>query len=105
MSGPMIQDGIDAVRERPRVFLKNDSVRELSIFLTGYCFGLDMACPSGFPHGNELVAFRHWLANRLRGGPNDELETLLLSASDNDDAEAFQRFFVFWEEFLRGGSS
>lgn len=104
MAGQMLHDGIDALRKRPRVFLKNDSARELCVFLTGYCFGLDMACPSGFPHGDELVAFRLWLANRLQRGPNDELETLLLAASSNDDAEALQRFFGLWDEFLLGRS-
>jgi hypothetical protein len=93
-------DAIQVLRKRPRMFLKRESVSDLFIFLTGYCYGLDAADPASSPHGEDLRAFRNWLASRLGSGPHGELETWLLAES-TDEADAFRRFFEFWDEYLR----
>lgn len=100
MSRPRTQDAIDAIRKRPRMFLRRDSIRDLSVFLSGYCFGLDSAYPEDFPHGEDLRAFRDWLALRLAENGVVEWETLVLAESDHDDEQAFEAFFVLWSEFL-----
>jgi hypothetical protein len=105
MDTPTAKEAIDAVRKRPRMFLKRDSVHDLCIFLTGYCFGLDVAGPGQFPHGDDLQAFRRWLAERLGKTEQDDLDDLLLAESNNDDAEAFQMFFALWDEFRAKASA
>jgi hypothetical protein len=82
------------------MFLKRESVSDLFIFLTGYCYGLDAANPASFPHGEDLRAFRNWLASRSGIGPHVEVESWLLAES-TDEADAFRRFFGFWDEYLR----
>ena len=99
------QDAIAVIRKRPRTFLKRASVRDLSVFLSGYCFGLDLAHPQDFPHGGDITLFRQWLMLRLEGTGEAEWASLLLAECNNDDEQAFDAFFLFWDEFLESSAS
>jgi len=77
-------------------------MKDLEIFLTGYCFGLDSVLPSQeFPHGKELREFHLWLLSRFNDGRAMNLDDLLIRESSGDDAAAFDAFFALWDEFVR----
>jgi len=108
MSTKTVVFALESIRQRPLMFLRRISVRDLESFLTGYSFGLDVAEPSGFPHGNELRRFHDWIRTRtgeqFLAGERDrrtvlEVEDLLLQETDQDDGRAFALFFTLWDEF------
>jgi hypothetical protein len=86
------------------MFLRKRSVSGLDVFLSGFCFGLDMACPEGSPRGGVFRHFGEWLLERQYGSspkPSQfEWLKLILVLENGDDEAAFARFFLLWDEFL-----
>jgi hypothetical protein len=103
----LLRDAIAAIRCRSGMFLKRRSLRELDTFLTGFCFGLDMAQPEGFAHASDLRDFRKWLVAQQFNDSVDhnsvQLEwiDLVLNTENGNDEAAFDRFFFLWDEFLQ----
>jgi hypothetical protein len=96
----LLTEAIRRIRERPQMFLVKGSLIELDAFLRGFCLGLDMGRPvEEFPHCSQLRDFQRWLNIRTPGHIHKSWQDLLLTMVANDE-EAFERFFVLWEEFL-----
>jgi hypothetical protein len=102
----ILENAILAIKSRPRVFLRKLSLRDLDVFMTGFCYGLDAGRPpEEFPHCNEFREFSDWLGSKF---PREKWQSwleLILEAEGMDDEAAFHRFFVLWDEFLQTRSS
>lgn len=94
-----IEYAIDAIQRRPLAFMKERSITYLIGFLSGYGFGLDVACPDEFPH-RGLGDFRTWLRKRLRHHGRMEVEELLLAETSHQEFAAFDLFFTYWGEHI-----
>lgn len=89
---------IEALRQRPLMFLRGGSVTELLVFLAGYSFGLDVARPDEFPH-RGIGDFRTWLRQKLGRSEGGEVQDLLLAETGNDESAAFALFFDYWDTY------
>ena len=98
----LVRDVIAKIKDRTRMYLERRSLRDLGVYLAGYCHGIDSALLIGPSSSySELARFGDWLRDRYGASSRTEWEDVLLEASSGNDEAAFDEFFVRWEEFLK----
>ena len=93
-----IYDLLGWIRKKPGLYIVEPSIYRLHSFLTGYDAGLGHA---GFILRDEadFHRFHDWVAHRLGFGESTSGWVNMIRDKSASDAEAFQRFYVFLDEF------
>src|SRR5687768_13167613 len=94
----LVREFIGYIRQRPRIYLRVESLRQLGVYLCGFSTGLDFA-GNDTPPGDELGRFFAWVRNRYKAGSASQWDDLIIEACNGDDRAAFDTFFVLWDEY------
>lgn len=91
---------IGAINSRPEMFLSKRSINDLDTFLRGYIYYRKSHEIEEDENDRTLEDFKcHWLPEKL-GHPGTTMWIQkLLDASQNQE-EAFEKFFLYWQEYL-----
>jgi hypothetical protein len=89
------------VRPRPGMYIGNEDVRTLAMYVRGYCDGrLSVGFPAFPPdEASILHDFERWMRNRLQGGNN--FDWPMLVGLVDDSSRNLQTFYALFDEFLQ----
>jgi hypothetical protein len=95
-----IYDVLEAIRQRPGIYIVEPSIYRLQSFLTGYSAGLGRV---GFVlrDGASFHRFHDWVARRLGFAGSAAGWCNMIREKSATEADAFQMFFVLLDEFRK----
>jgi len=101
ISAGKIYELLELIRRKP-YFLTSKSITSLQDFLNGYLIrGFEDIYNSGDPDFGE---FKYWILNKNKEieGIGHPFSQVLLKEYAGDEEKAFEKFFVYLEEFKNG---
>jgi hypothetical protein len=91
-----LADVIEAIRDRPELYISSRSINYLRVYLDGFMYALPSKERRLF--ADELGAFRDWLAAKYKISSNQSWNQIVLFFSPNE-AAALDEFFRLFEEY------
>ena len=102
-SSRKIYELLDVIKRRPHIWLTTKSITSLQDFLNGYMqlgFGDDIY-HAGQPSIDDFK-YRILDKDKRNLGVGNPYRTVLLHECNGDEEKAFDRFFEYLEEFMKG---
>ena len=96
-----LYDLLRKIQQRSSLYLGKRSLSHLHVFLDGYTFARRQL---GLPLTEEekkFEEFQEWIENRFNQASTQSWSRIILFYSE-DEADALNRFFDLFEEFLNG---
>jgi hypothetical protein len=99
-AGLSICNLLEHIRKKPGLYIVERSIFRLDSFLGGYVLASSHA---GFllRDADDLARFRDWLAPRLGFTQSTSGAANMIRDKSTSDQDAFERFFVLWDEFKK----
>lgn len=95
-----LYDLLAKIKQRPSLYLGKRSLSHLHVFLDGYSF----ACRQiGIPvteQEKDFAEFQEWIEHRFNQENTQSWSRIILFYTE-DEADALNRFFELFEDFLR----
>ena len=93
---------IRQIKNKPGLFIGSPSVSSLFMFLNGYRFARRQMNLSISAQEQEFQEFQPWLQERYAIKSTHSWSQMILFHSI-DERDAFERFFILFDEFLQRG--
>ena len=91
---------LDAIRERPALYIGKKSITVFYGYFYGFLEGAKLF--TNKENATELTNFNNWVALRLGYFEGTSgWRRMLLESENNDEEKAFDKFFVFWDEYKK----
>lgn len=90
---------LQRIKSQPALYIGGKSVSDLFMFLCGYQCAQQEFKISQTEHEFKLQNFQLWLQNKFRIMTSESWAKIILHHS-LDEADAFDKFFVLFEDFL-----
>lgn len=103
ISSRKIYEVLDAMRQKPHLWLTTKSIIALQDFLNGY-MQLGFADDIYYPGEPNIDDFKYWILNRDQRelGVGNSYSTVLLHECNGNEEKAFDKFFEYLDKFKSG---
>lgn len=90
---------LEKIKQRPSLYLGKRSLSHLQVFLDGYTFARRQLGVSITEQEQEFDDFQEWIEQRFNQ-PSTQSWTRIILFYSEDEADALNRFFELFEDFL-----